>query len=436
MIDELYFYDIYPKIVRKGMETLITIRTLSSHVAFEEGGDYIIRIYPITADIYSDSRPPVAEYPVKVLHGAIRFSHTFIGEQEHFVRIFRKGEDRFTVQLSVYSLEEDLFCTHPYRGDFHVHTYFSDGREAPEFVAAMYRQAGFDFISITDHGQRTPALNAIDAYKDVDIDFQIYPGEEIHPVKNHVHILNFGGDFSVNDLCRTVDGQNNISPVPEWTQRVEAAAKELGELPEGVDPFVHACCLEVIKQIKKANGMSIFCHPYWIPDVYHVTPGFTKFYLENGFADAFELLNGHTMRENNLQTAFWHDMCANGANIPIVGSSDSHGTVNRNLFNEQKTIVLARGNTRNDIIEAVKGGYSVPIEEYKGEDPHFYGNFRMVSYGIFLNRNYFPLHDELCYEEGRLMRAYIAGDETARSRLAALKGQTAKLIEKYFAAYQ
>lgn len=167
-----------------------------------------------------------------------------------------------------------------------------------------------------------------------------------------------------------------------------------------------------------------------------MTPGFTKFYLENGFADAFELLNGHTLRENNLQTAFWHDMCAGCCNIPIVGSSDSHGTVNRNLFNEQKTIVLAHENTRDAIIEAVKGGYSIPVEEYEGEEPHFYGSYRMVSYGIFLNRNYFPLHDELCYEEGRLMRAYIGGDSGARDRLVGLNGQTAHLMEKYFAKYE
>ena len=129
MIDELYFYDIYPKIVRKGIETPITIQTLASHVSFEEGGDYIIRIYPITSDIYSKSRPPIVEYSVKALNGAICFSHTFIGEQEHFVRIFRKKDDSLVVQLSVYSLEEDLFGRYPYRGDFHVHTYFSDGRD-------------------------------------------------------------------------------------------------------------------------------------------------------------------------------------------------------------------------------------------------------------------------------------------------------------------
>ena len=60
----------------------------------------------------------------------------------------------------------------------------------------------------------------------------------------------------------------------------------------------------------------------------------------------------------------------------------------------------------------------------------------MVSYGIFLNRNYFPLHDELCYEEGRLMRAYIGGDSGARDRLVGLNGQTARLMEKYFAKYE
>ena len=57
----------------------------------------------------------------------------------------------------------------------------------------------------------------------------------------------------------------------------------------------------------------------------------------------------------------------------------------------------------------------------------------MVSYGRFLLEHYFPYHDELCYEEGRLMRAYQAGEKTAAEALERLSGRTRRLLEHYFA---
>ncbi|MEG2596986.1 MAG: hypothetical protein RR977_01060, partial [Oscillospiraceae bacterium] len=87
---------------------------------------------------------------------------------------------------------------------------------------------------------------------------------------------------------------------------------------------------------------------------------------------------------------------------------------------------------RDDIINAVKGQYSVPVEEYAGEPAHLYGSYRMVSYGIFLYHHYFPLHDELCAEEGLLMRKYINHENAAKENLERLKGQTTALMEKYF----
>jgi hypothetical protein len=56
---------------------------------------------------------------------------------------------------------------------------------------------------------------------------------------------------------------------------------------------------------------------------------------------------------------------------------------------------------------------------------------------MFLLVEYFPVHDELCHEEGRLMKEYANSSDAetsknAKSRLAALKGQTQKLLDKYW----
>ena len=40
-----------------------------------------------------------------------------------------------------------------YRGMLHMHTHWSDGRALPEQAVAAYRNAGYDFISISDHNR-------------------------------------------------------------------------------------------------------------------------------------------------------------------------------------------------------------------------------------------------------------------------------------------
>ena len=58
---------------------------------------------------------------------------------------------------------------------------------------------------ISDHERYYPSLRAIECYRDAPIEMTIVPGEEVHmpPVRgkrNAVHIVNFGGEFSVNAL--------------------------------------------------------------------------------------------------------------------------------------------------------------------------------------------------------------------------------------------
>jgi predicted metal-dependent phosphoesterase TrpH len=84
--------------------------------------------------------------------------------------------------FSVYSVNDDLLSRVPYKGDMHIHTYYSDGIESPAYVASSCRKIGLDFVAITDHGKYFPSIEAIDTFKDLDLDFKIFPGEEVHPL--------------------------------------------------------------------------------------------------------------------------------------------------------------------------------------------------------------------------------------------------------------
>ncbi len=432
-----YCYEVRPKVVLEGRETSVRIRPLDYHAAFEEGRTYTIRVVPLTSDTGSPSRPPVFETRAVCTDGVLCFTHAFQGEQEHSIRVYLENEEKMRLKTSVYALKPDLFERRPFLGDFHVHSCFSDGTESPEFVAAMYRQAGYDFIAITDHGRRDSSLRAIEAYRGIPMDFCIYPGEEAHPPYCPVHIVNFGGDFSVNETFLTkIDGCPWGNPGrPEWMERVKKRQASIREVYPNIDPYVHAACLETIDSIREGGGMAILCHPFWISDVHNVTNEFVELYLRNGLVDAFELTGGMTNHENMMQIAFYHQLRSEGCEIPVVGSSDTHGTIDHIYFEYTKTMVLARSNSRDDIIEAVRGQYSVAMDEYRGQEPRYYSSYRMVSYAMFLYEQYFPLYQELCHEEGRLMRRFVAGDVQAREELARLHGRTDMYRESFFAQY-
>ncbi len=83
-------------------------------------------------------------------------------------------------EFSIYALKSDLYDLRPYKGDFHMHSCNSDGKETAAYVAASCRRVGFDFMALTDHGKYDPSLEAMAAMKQMDCDMLCCPGEEVH----------------------------------------------------------------------------------------------------------------------------------------------------------------------------------------------------------------------------------------------------------------
>ncbi|MEG1699549.1 MAG: PHP domain-containing protein, partial [Oscillospiraceae bacterium] len=176
---ELYEYEVFPKILPSDKESRITLRSLAYHTAFKKEEKYTLRVLPLCQSHDPQKDDTYPSYTARVqADGTLCLTHCFCGEQEHCIRILREDGTKL-VDLSVYSVLSDLYALRPYLGDMHSHTCFSDGKEAPEFVAARYREEGFDFLAITDHRRYEPSLRAIDFYKDVNIDLCLVPGEEI-----------------------------------------------------------------------------------------------------------------------------------------------------------------------------------------------------------------------------------------------------------------
>ena len=159
-------------------------------------------------------------------------------------------------------------------------------------------------------------------------------------------------------------------------------------------------------------------------------PKMVDYLLGEGLYDAMEIVSGVSPHETNLQTAFYNEQRAKGRKIAIVGSSDCHGTDPALFFNNSKSIVFAKDLEYSSICSAIKDLYSVAVETRPNEGVRIYGPFRLVKYARFLMSNYFPMHDEMCFEEGRLMKEYIRGDKDAVKLLEIMQGRTKKLADK------
>ena len=457
--DLLENYDIYPKVFAVGKEAEIHIRALGCDPDFLPDTEYTMTICALDHGA-PDLFPHSADFRTRIIRsdadGNFTFRHTFEEEQQYFIR-FLDEKGRKKLQFPVYCVAEDLAGRYPFLGDLHMHTTRSDGNQDPAVVCANYRRYGYDFTVISDHCRYYPSLEAIEFYRDVPTELCIVPGEEVHlppvhGIKNPVHIVNFGGEFSINAMVEDdavrekgkdlsvravrTDNVPDVMTVEEYENLMESLAVQT-DVPDGVEKIPYTVCKWIFDRIHDANGLGIYAHPNWINNVFHVPETFTDYIMQTQPFDAFEVLGGENYYEQNgFQTARYYEERAKGRRFPVVGSTDSHSSYpsNEKAF-VASTIIFAPQNERKALVEAVKDFYSVAVDTRSAEF-RLVGESRLIRYGCFLLKNYFPLHDELCFEEGRLMKQYAAGTpeekEDAKRLLSAICGRVQRQREKYF----
>lgn len=445
----LYDYDVFPMVFPVGKAVTLTVKPLGAHVALN--GEYRVSVHRLNAGGIGEAFTAwnKTEYTLTpAADGCLRFEYTAQAESEYFIRVCK--EDRRLAQLSVYALDADLACRIPLRGDLHMHTCRSDGREAPAVVCANYRKRGYDFIVVTDHGRYYPSLEAIEAYRGAGAALNILPGEEVHLPHTNVHIVNAGGLFSVNGLltCKenytdtdgaldkrrfdeTVTPPEVITP-EEFTAQVDALAETLTDCPADVDRRSFAVCMWAFEKIRAAGGVGIFAHPYWINDMFQIPEPFLFHMMEKHPFDAFEVLGGENYYEHNgFQTALYYDEYRKGRVHPIVGSTDSHGSTEHNRNADIcSTIVFAAENERASILDAIREKYSVAVDSISKEY-RLVGEFRLQKYAAFLMENYFPVHDRQAAMDGELMFQYVNGNAT-QEELSLISARAQRMFDKYF----
>ncbi len=429
MMDNMRKFIAQPSVFQVNKPSRITVIPLRFKYTFTEGKEYDVYVMPMAYSRALALNTP--DLTVKSINGKLIFDYTFKHECEYEIRFCEKGAANFEY-TSIYAVESDLYELRPLKGDLHIHTNRSDSEDDPAEVVSNYRREGYDFTVITDHNRYFPSQETIESFADVDIDLNIINGEEVHTPVTNLHIVHVGGKKSVDEFYV----KNRV----EYELEVDEIRKELPD-NEYADRMAKA--LWATRRIHEAEGIAILPHPFWIQpaygSVYNLALPFLEMLFNEGGFDAYELIGAMRTSGNNLSVAYLNELKQKGFKIPVVASSDSHKTLDdpKMRFGKLYTIVFAKDNTREGVLEGIKNGLSAAVEHVpettdNKTEYRVYADFRLTMYTRFLIENYFERTKELCLPEGILMREYILGAEGAKEALESLHGKTTKFYNSFF----
>jgi hypothetical protein len=99
-----------------------------------------------------------------------------------------------------------------YRGNLHTHSRLSDGAASPEAVCAHYRDAGYDFLALTDHFQKRYRFPIADTHPFRTNRFTTILGAELHaPANSHRELWHILAVGLPQDFAPTGDTETGVA---------------------------------------------------------------------------------------------------------------------------------------------------------------------------------------------------------------------------------
>ena len=237
-----------------------------------------------------------------------------------------------------------------YKGNMHMHTTISDGVLEPVDAINVYRNAGYDFIAITDHRKVGHLWQ--------DDKFLILPGVEWDTgdaVRAPVyHILGIGMTKETIDFYHGAPYEGaplGNSRGGVWTGS-RSGRKRYHPHPQAI-----------IDAIRAAGGIAILAHPAWSvmsPEEIYGLHGFTA-------AEIFNSVSGYPFNPGRDEASYYWDIWGkNGKFVNCVASDDSHYYEGEDT--KAFTMVNAPILSRDAIMDALRRG-----NFYASLGPRFYG---------------------------------------------------------------
>ncbi len=194
------------------------------------------------------------------------------------------------------------------KGDFHIHTMFSDGNVTPDNRVREAAWEGLDILSITDHidtrARKWIKSGILSPDCDADTPYKLAKKLAAH---EGILLIN-GGELSRN----RPSGHCNVLFVKDNDKVVEEAEK-----------FNHDNALASeagFKEARKQGAFIMLNHPHWerySPNETVMCPVQKKF-IKEGFFDAIEVYNAEVGYSPEA-----HEWCLKH-NLAIMGCSDAH----------------------------------------------------------------------------------------------------------------
>lgn len=197
-----------------------------------------------------------------------------------------------------------------YRGDLHVHSVHSDGKDTLPEVLAAARSAGLDFFASTDHNTSSAGL---EWGRHVPDDYLVVNGEEVTTRSGHWTALGIPAGVWI-----------------DWRYRAQD-----GDFPHHAD------------LVRGLGGMVVACHPFSPFSGTTWTYGYDD-------VDAVEIWNGPWTLDDQTAVEHWHALLVAGRFLPAVGSSDSHGR--HQPIGRAQTVVLADSLGTGALVRALRQG--------------------------------------------------------------------------------
>ncbi|UXY28193.1 CehA/McbA family metallohydrolase [Streptomyces sp. HUAS TT20] len=208
-----------------------------------------------------------------------------------------------------------------YRGDCHLHSWYSDGRRTPAEIAALARAAGLDFINTSEHNTHSAHAHWADEAGD---DLLIMLGEEV--TTRNGHVLALGTDPGT---------------FIDW--RYRARDSRFGRFA---------------REIRRTGGLVVPAHP-------HATCVGCGWKFGFGEADAIEVWNGPYTPDDEVTLAEWDNQLVASVRegrdwLPAMGNSDAHR--DPDVVGTPQTVVLADDLSREAIQDGIRAGRSYVAE--------------------------------------------------------------------------
>ncbi len=385
-------YSISPQVAVLGRETTLEAKT------FAPDAPYLLSAFPTRC------RQRVWQRELRAdAQGRLCWREMFTEPGEYLLDLFALDARRPAATFSLYVLPESLAGLWPLRGDFHLHTYYSDGRQPPVEMAVRARELGLDVIAITDHNRYTPSLEAIAHVRRLGLPLICLPGEEVS--FGNWHMLSLGASAAIWDRYNDAQGQAEVA--------AQETGLETASLREELTATEYALIKWAVGAIHRAGGLACLAHPYWVCDRgRHLDRRFYDQLVAEREIDAVELLGDVDYPDNLLSIAHYQELLYRGYRLPVLGNSDAHHVAH--TFGHHWTLLLVAEPTAAGVLQAIQEGHSAACTSVgpQGERDglRIYGPLELVEYAYFLAREFFPAHDALCQQEAALGYATLRGE--------------------------